>query len=174
MHVTRPHFVKLASATALFCMLALPASSGQAEIDLLASYVGEWSGEGTLVGGAEPESFRCRLTVTKGNQAKINYAGRCSLIDMNLSVSGTIAYNDEGRRYEAVMSSNAGFTGTAVGRQQGDTITFDLAEQQTDRGGNNVRIGSGIQLVGDSITVDFEVEFNNSGQLLTTSVPFSR
>jgi hypothetical protein len=28
--------------------------------------------------------------------------------------------------------------------------------------------------VGDSITVDFEVEFNNSGEVLTATVPFSR
>ena len=43
-----------------------------------------------------------------------------------------------------------------------------------DRGGNDVRIGSRITLVPDSIIVDFEVEFNNSGQILTASVPFKR
>jgi hypothetical protein len=37
-----------------------------------------------------------------------------------------------------------------------------------------VAIGSRIYLVGDSIRVDFQVEFNDSGRLLTTSVPFSR
>jgi hypothetical protein len=114
------------------------------------------------------------LTVAKGNQAKINYSGRCTLINMNLSVNGTIAFDDATRRYLAAMSSNAGFTGQAIGRRQGDRISFDLTEKQKDRGGNDVRIGSTIQLVGNSITVDFEVEFNNSGEVLTASVPFSR
>ena len=72
------------------------------------------------------------------------------------------------------MSSNAGFTGIAIGRKSGDQISFDLSERQIDRGGNDVRIGSRIQLIGDSITVDFEVEFNISGEVLTAELPFSR
>ncbi len=170
----RLHVGTAIAAIMLSGLMAAPAQSGQAELDLLTSYIGKWSGAGVLVGGKEPESFRCRLTVAKGNQAKINYAGRCSLVNMNLSVSGTIAFNDATRRYEAAMSSNAGFTGIAIGRKSGDQISFDLSERQIDRGGNDVRIGSRIQLIGDSITVDFEVEFNNSGEVLTAEVPFSR
>jgi hypothetical protein len=162
------------AAIVLSGLLAAPARSGEAELDLLTSYIGKWAGAGVLVGGKSPESFRCRLTIAKGNQAKINYSGRCTLINMNLSVGGTIAFDDASQRYQAVMSSNAGFTGLAVGRQQGDRISFDLTEKQKDRGGNDVRIGSRIQLIGNSITVDFEVEFNNSGEVLTASVPFSR
>jgi len=154
--------------------LAAPVHAGQAELELLTSYVGSWAGEGALVGGEAPEPFRCRLNVSKGNQSKINYAGRCSLVSMNLSVSGTIAFDDKSQRYQAAMSSNAGFTGMAVGRKVGDKISFDLSEKQVDRGGNDVRIGSRINLVGGKITVDFEVEFNNSGQVLTASVPFSK
>jgi hypothetical protein len=148
---------------------ALPAKAGEAELALLS-----WKGSGALVGGEKPESFRCRLGVSKGNQAKINYAGRCTLVDMTLSVSGTIAFDDKIQRYQAAMSSNAGFTGMAIGQKRGESISFDLAEKQVDRGGNNVRIGSKITLVGDQITVDFEVEFNESGDILTASVPFSR
>ncbi len=155
-------------------LFGAPAKAGQAENDLLASYVGQWNGTSALVGGASPEPFRCRLNVSKGKAAKINYAGRCTLVSMNLSVSGAIAYDDATQRYQAAMSSNAGFTGSAVGRKQGNKISFDLAERQTDRGGNNVRIGSRIMLIGDSITVDFEVEFNNSGEVLTASVPFTK
>ena len=166
-------------AAALAAMLALgtaavPVSAGQAELDRLVSYIGNWSGSGVLVGGESPEPFRCRLTIAKGNQLKINYSGRCSLINMNLSVSGTIAFDDAARRYQAAMSSNAGFTGLAVGQIEGDRISFDLAEKQVDRGGNDVRIGSRIELVGDAINIDFEVEFNNSGSVLTAEVPFSR
>ena len=170
----RRHVVTAIGAILLSGLLTAPARSGQVELDLLTSYIGKWAGAGVLVGGEAPESFRCRLTVAKGNQAKINYSGRCTLINMNLSVNGTIAFDDTTRRYLAAMSSNAGFTGQAIGRRQGDRISFDLTEKQKDRGGNDVRIGSTIQLIGNSITVDFEVEFNNSGEVLTASVPFLR
>lgn len=164
----------VALAALMSTMAVNVARAGEAELEFLSSYIGDWSGNSQLVGGMQPEPFRCRLKVSKGNQAKINYAGRCSLVDMNLSVSGTIAYDDAARRYQAAMSSNAGFAGMAVGLKWGDNITFDLDEKQIDRAGNNVRIGSKIKLIGDSITVDFEVEFNNSGEVLTASVPFAR
>ena len=111
--------------------MATPASSGP--VETLESYIGDWKGAGALVGGQNPEPFRCRLGISKGNLNKINYAGRCSLIDMNLSVSGTIAFDDKAQRYQAAMSSNAGFTGLAVGQIKGDTISFDLREKQKDR-----------------------------------------
>jgi len=171
---TLPRAVAAAVIILLAVLMSAPARSGPAELALLTSYIGDWRGEGALVGGQNPEPFRCRLTMSSGNLSKINYAGRCSLINMNLSVSGTIAYNDQAQRYEAVMSSNAGFTGLAVGRKQGDTISFDLRERQSDRGGNDVRIGSRITLSGGAIRVDYEVEFNNSGQVLTAAVPFRR
>lgn len=174
MKSTRRGLAAAIAAIMLSSLAAAPAQSGQAELDLLVSYIGDWSGEGVLVGGEEPEPFRCRLTVAKGKQAKINYAGRCSLVHMNLSVSGTIAYDDDARHYQAAMSSNAGFTGIAVGRKSGERISFDLAERQQDKGGNDVRIGSRLELFQGSITVDFEVEFNNSGEVLTARVPFSR
>lgn len=170
----RLHAVSTLGAIALAGLMSAPVFAGQAEMDVLNFYVGNWKGEGALVGGQAPEPFKCRLTMAKGNQAKINYAGRCNLVNMTLSVSGTIAYDDKIKRYQAAMSSNAGFTGIAVGQKNGEQISFDLTEKQEDRAGNDVRIGSRIMLLGDSITVDFEVEFNESGQVLTASVPFAR
>jgi hypothetical protein len=166
--------VTFITAIALSSLAAAPSQAGPLEVELLTSYVGNWSGAGVLRGGEAPEPFRCRLTIAKGKQSKINYSGRCHLINMNLSIAGTIAYDDSAQHYQAVMSSNAGFTGQAVGRTQGRGISFDLAEKQTDRGGNDVRIGSRIELVGNAITVDFEVEFNSSGEVMTASVPFAR
>jgi hypothetical protein len=154
--------------------MTAPALSGDTELALLSSYIGEWAGDSTLKGGAEDEPFRCRLKVSKGVQAKINYSGRCALVNSNLSVAGTIAFDDSSQRYLAAMSSNVGFTGQAVGTKQGDRISFDLDTQQVDRGGNQVRIGADIALSNDTITVAFEVEFNNSGEVLTANVPFSR
>lgn len=161
------------AAVALTATTAVHA--GPAELALLSSYIGEWSGSSALVGGDEPEPFSCRLTINKGNQAKINYAGRCTLVSMNLSVTGTIAFDDATRTYQAVMSSNAGYKGVAVGRVRNETITFDLAQKESDRAGNVVRLGAQITLIGsDSIRVDYEVEFNDSGEILTAGVPFTR
>jgi hypothetical protein len=165
---------RVAAIAMAVALVAGPAFAGPAELGLLTSYVGEWRGDSELVGGNKPEPFKCRLTMAKGNQAKINYSGRCTLVNMNLSVTGTISYNDKERRYEAIMSTNAGFTGLAVGRIQGDKISFKLEERQTDKGGNNIRIGSIIILEDDSITVNYEVEFNESGHVLTAMVPFAR
>ena len=172
------HVAKGINSIGLALMLvgfaAGPSFAGPNEQALLSSYVGNWRGESTLEGKDKSEPFRCRLAVTPGNSGKINYTGRCTLVNMNLSVSGTIGYADGNAQYEAVMTSNAGFTGLAVGKQSGNEIGFDLVERQKDRGGNDVAIGSKIFLVGDSIRVEFQVEFNNSGELLTASVPFSR
>lgn len=160
----------------LLAMPFLTVAPAQAagELALLESYVGSWQGEGALVGGDQPEPFRCRLTVAKGNAGKVNYTGRCALVNATLSISGTIAFNEAAKRYEAAMSSNAGFTGLAIGQERGGQISFDLRERQKDRGGSDVRIGSRIVLVDGNITVDFEVEFNNSGEVLTASVPFAQ
>jgi hypothetical protein len=155
-------------------LFSLQAQAAEAELALLESYVGSWQGEGALVGGDQPEPFRCRLSIAKGNAGKVNYTGRCALVNATLSISGTIAYNDEAKRYEAAMSSNAGFTGLAIGQQRQGQISFDLKEQQKDRAGSDVRIGSRILLANGDITVDFEVEFNNSGEVLTASVPFGQ
>ncbi|ODT67965.1 MAG: hypothetical protein ABS75_22070 [Pelagibacterium sp. SCN 63-23] len=156
-------------------MAALTPALAQGEIALLESYIGDWRGDSALVGPDKNEPFRCRLGVSKGNLGRINYTGRCTLVNATLSISGTIAYIDAQRRFEAAMSTNAGYTGLAVGQVRGEQISFDLREQQKDRAGGDVRIGARILLVGnDSITVDFEVEFNNSGEVLTASVPFNR
>ncbi len=156
-------------------MTAVAPALAQGEIALLESYIGDWRGDSALVGTDKHEPFRCRLGVSKGNLGRINYTGRCTLVNATLSISGTIAYIDAQRRFEAAMSTNAGYTGLAVGQVRGEQISFDLREQQKDRAGGDVRIGARILLVGnDSITVDFEVEFNNSGEVMTASVPFSR
>jgi hypothetical protein len=162
-------------ATVAGLAAATPAYAGPTEVALLSNYIGEWSGSSTLVGGAKPEPFTCRLTIDKGNQAKINYAGRCTVTTMNLSVTGTIAFDDASHTYQAIMGSNAGYKGTAVGGIRGDTITFDLSEKESDRAGNAVKLGAQIVLVGsNSITVNYHVEFNDSGQVLTASVPFTK
>ena len=58
--------------------------------------------------------------------------------------------------------------------KRGKDISFDLDTQQVDRGGNQVRIGADIGLRATRSRSTFEVEFNNSGEVLTANVPFSR
>ncbi len=161
-------------AVAMSVLFAVPSRAGDAEVALLRAYIGNWSGSSVLLGGQQPEAFSCRLKITQNRKTKINYAGRCSLVNMNLSVTGTIFFNDKANRYEATMRSNVGFSAAAVGLQHGDGITFNLNEKQSDRVGNAMAVSSVIELAGSQITVDFNVEFNRSGQVLTTSVPFSR
>jgi hypothetical protein len=147
--------------------------AAQADVDLLKTYVGDWKGRGTLV-GADSESVVCRMSLTPGNQQKINYAGRCALAGTQLSVNGTIAYNDAARQYEAAMTSNVTFSGIAVGQRRGDGIVFNLHERDKDEQGNDMTISAAITLAKAKITVDFQVVFTKSGDTIRAQVPFSK
>ena len=125
----RAPFASAIAAIVLAAGAVSPALAGPTEVALLSNYIGEWSGAGVLQGGDSPEPFTCRLTIDKGNQAKINYAGRCTLVNMNLSVSGTIAFDDASHTYQAIMGSNAGFKGTAIGRVKGADGSFGIGGQ---------------------------------------------
>lgn len=167
--------VVLAGLLAATPMAATPALAGAADVALLKSYIGEWRGRGTLV-GADSESVVCRLSLTPGNQDKVNYSGRCSMAGTNVSVNGTIAYNDAARRYEAAMTSNVSFTGLAIGRKQGNNIVFNLREKNKDDKGNDLTVSAAIILgnSGKAIGVDFGVVFNATGESLKASVPFTK
>lgn len=147
--------------------------AGPNEIAMLESYVGSWRGRGQLI-GAESETVVCRLSITKGNQGKVNYSGRCALAGQNVAVNGTLAYIDANRRFEAAMTTNAGFTGLAVGQKRGDGVRFDLRERETDEGGNDLQITAGIDLAASQITVDFNVVFVSSGESIKARVPFTK
>ena len=155
-------------------LLATPSRAGEAESAILRTYIGNWSGSSILRGGDQPEAFTCRLKVTQGRLVKINYAGRCSLVNMNLSVSGTIYFNDKANRYEATMRSNVGLSAGAGGVFRGGSIIFNLRETPRDRVGTPIQINSVLELSGKQITVDFTVELNRSGQTLTTTVRFQQ
>ena len=152
---------------------AAPAFAGPAEVALLKSYIGDWRGRGTLI-GASKESVVCRLSLTQGNQDKVNYSGRCTLAGTNLSVAGTIAYVDASRRYEAAMTSNATFTGIAVGQKRGSGLVFNLREREEDEEGKPMNISAQISLNANAIGVTFEVVYVESGDSLRAEVPFSR
>lgn len=156
-------------------LLVIPAAAlaGPAEEAFLESYVGNWRGAGALVGSdGSSESFTCRVAVTKGRAGRINYAGRCSVARLNLSVAGTIAYIDANRRYEAAMSSNATFAGTAVGRQQGERVVFDLRETEQDAEGRDMQVSAQVSIGGPAIGLGFS--FVSADGRSDATVDFSR
>lgn len=172
-------FGPLTRATALAGLLlaaiagSAPAIAAPADVALLKSYIGEWRGRGVLYGASE-ESVVCRLSLSQGNQDKVNYSGRCALAGTNLSVAGTLAYVDANRRFEAAMTSNATFTGIAVGQKRGSGLVFNLRERDQDEEGKDLNISAQIQLNGEAIQVVFEVVYVESGDSLRAEVPFSR
>jgi hypothetical protein len=158
----------LGSGAGLSTTLAAPA-----DVQLLQSYIGDWRGRGVLI-GADEETVVCRLSLTPGNQDKVNYNGRCTLAGTNLSVAGTVAYIEESSRYEAAMTSNATFNGIAVGEKRGTGLIFNLRERDQDEDGKDLNITSQIRLDPEAIQVTFEVVYVESGDHLRAEVPFER
>ena len=170
-------FGSLSRAVALAGLVAAggvaPALAGPAEVALLKSYIGDWRGRGVLI-GANTETVVCRMSLTQGNQDKVNYSGRCSLAGTQLSIAGTMAYVEASRRYEAAMTSNATFTGLAIGQKRGSGLIFNLRERDEDEEGKDLTITAQIGLRQDAIDVIFEVVYVESGDSLRAEVPFSK
>lgn len=152
--------------------VATPALAATAEIEMLKSYLGNWKGKGTLT-GANTETVVCKLALTAGNDDKINYSGRCTLAGSNLAVNGTLAYIVSKKRYEAAMTSNATFTGIAVGKRQGNGVVFNLRERDTTEG-QDMTISADISLNGGAINVAFHVVDNKTGNSIRAKVPFAK
>lgn len=166
--------IAAAGLVATSMVAAAPAHAAKADVELLKSYIGDWKGKGVLV-GAESETVVCRLSLTQGNNDKVNYSGRCAMAGTNLSINGTIAYIDATRRYEAAMTSNAGFSPQpAVGKRQGNGIVFSMRERGEDEAGNEMTITASIALQPGKINVDMNVVFNATGDSLKATVPFSK
>ncbi|HHY49724.1 MAG TPA: hypothetical protein GYA10_08265 [Alphaproteobacteria bacterium] len=166
--------VAIVGLSAAGCLAATgPVFAGKAEVAMLQSYVGSWKGRGQLI-GAESESVVCRMTISPGNDDKVNYSGRCALAGQTVAVNGTLAYIDAKRRFEAAMTTNAGFTGLAIGQKSGGGVVFNLREKEQDDQGNDLQITAGITLTEARITVDFNVVFLETGDTISASVPFTK
>jgi len=174
MRTTRP---LLRALTLAGLLIAAPAAApavmaAPADVALLKSYIGEWRGRGTVTGD-QSETVVCRLQLREGNSDKVNYSGRCAIAGTNLSVNGTLAYIDELGRYEAAMTSNASFSGIAVGQKRGNSLVFNLRERERSEG-EDVTITAQIALNGGSISVEFQVVYESSGDVIRANVPFSK
>ena len=171
-------FGPLSRATVLGAVLVastlLPAFADSPEMTVLASYIGTWSGKGTLKGD-QKEDVTCKMQLVKGNGDKINYNGRCSLAGAQIAIYGTIAWVADKHHYEAAMTSGiGGFNGVAIGQRQGSNVVFDLQQRANDNEGNDVSISSTVLLSGPSISVDFHATFNKTGYKVDASIPFSK
>jgi len=152
---------------------AAPAYAAPADVALLKSYIGEWRGRGVLE-GANSESVVCRLSLSDGNQDQVVYKGRCTLAGSQLSVAGTLIYAEASKRFEAAMSSNAAFTGVAIGQKRGNNLVFDLREREKDDEGKEFSIQAQILLGSDAIQVTFDITYVESGDTMQAAVPFTR
>ena len=150
-----------------------PAFAAPADVALLKSYIGDWRGRGTL-SGASKESVVCRLSLSQGNDDKVNYSGRCTLAGTQLSINGTLAYVEASRRFEAAMTYNATFSGLAVGQKRGNGLVFNLREREKDDEGKEFNISADITLTPDAIAVGFNVVYVESGETIRADVPFSK
>jgi hypothetical protein len=50
--------------------LVTPSMAGPEQHAMLLGFIGDWRGEGALVGGDRNEPFRCRLSITQGNSPR--------------------------------------------------------------------------------------------------------
>lgn len=154
---------------------AAPIVAAEQDVALIKSYVGGWRGRGEIVWGdsGETETILCRMTVEDSAPTKIGVDGRCSLAGATLNMLGTIAYVEENRRYEAIVSSNTQFSGIAVGRRSGENLTFALEDYKGDD--NAVYdISAQIDLTGDEINVSMSITNKSKGDTTTADVPFAR
>ncbi|WP_375452080.1 hypothetical protein [uncultured Devosia sp.] len=154
-------------------MAAGSAFAAPVDVALLKSYVGEWRGRGTLT-GAETETVVCRMSLKDGNDEKVNYSGRCTLAGTTLSINGTLAYIDASARFEAAMTSNATFSGIAVGQKRGRGLVFNLRERDQDEDGRDISITADITLTAQQIDVGFQVVYVETGESLRAEVPFTK
>lgn len=165
--------VALAGLLVSMGAIATPAFAAPADVALLKSYIGEWRGRGTLT-GADTETVVCRLSLKEGNSDKVNYSGRCTLAGTNLAINGTLAYVEASKRFEAAMTTNATFTGIAVGQKRGNGLAFNLRERDQDEEGKEINISANITLSSDAINVSFEVVYVATGESMRAQVPFSK
>lgn len=153
-------------------MLSTPALSAQADLDLLKSYVGDWRGRGTVDRQGNEESVVCKLGVASNGVTKVTLSGACSLAGGKLVWNGTMAYVPEQDRYIAIISSNAAYSGQAVGKRGNKGIVFDLREIDDKDGKRDVSVA--LALREDVINVDLKVTDAKTGRITHAKVPLSK
>ncbi len=168
---SKPIILAMLLCSALF--ITPPAFSAQKDVDLLNSYIGNWKGSGKLLTDGNSETIRCKLSVTDSPGSKIGYKGRCAVAGANISIAGTMAFIEEKKRFEAVMSSSTSFSGVAIGNRIKNGINFYLKDRNAETG-DKYEIKSSIDLNGDIIGINFSVTNTTTNRVIKAKIPFSK
>ena len=160
---------------ALAVAQAAPALSSQKDLDLLNSYVGDWSGRGIMGTGDSQETVKCSLAVTSSTQVSVNFNGRCALAGGTVSLKGTMKYAEERNRFEAVLNSNVKFLEgqIAVGRRTSAGLVFTMRPTNPDTN-SDLDVAVDMALKNGVITVDAKVTDTASGAQTSAKVPLEK
>ena len=161
---------------ALALVQAAPTLAAQRDVDLLQSYVGSWTGRGTMGSGDNEETVKCSLAVTSGNMpTRVQFNGRCALAGGTVSLKGTMGFIEERNRFEAILNSDITFLQgqTAIGRRSGSGIVFTMRPSNPDTN-SDLDIAVDMALKSGIITVDAKVTDTASGNSTTAKVPLEK
>jgi hypothetical protein len=170
--------IRLALVLAATLGLANAASAAPADVALLQSYAGNYTGMGTLsgatgstLGSSMPQAVRCRLSLQPAAGGKVNYTGRCSLSGASFSMSGIFAFT--GGHFVAAMSSSSGETASVIGQKRNGGVVF-TSKQQDVTGGRSRTVSSSLTLARGTLQVDFTAVDDKTGAVTSGSIPFTK
>jgi hypothetical protein len=164
----------MALAIASLWVLATVGASEAAPSDVvfLQSYVGNYTGSGTVSGSDGAETVRCKLRVQLAKtEGTVNYAGRCSVAGGSFAMSGAIAF--VGGQYLAAMSSSMGVSGSIVGQKRRGGVAFAVRKDDVSADHDRT-IDSTLVLAGGGISVEFKSVDNKTGGTTTGSLAFAK
>jgi hypothetical protein len=152
-----------------------PALSAQRDIDLLQSYVGDWSGKGSLGTVDGEETVKCSLAVTSSSPTRVQFNGRCAIAGGTVSLKGTMGFIEERGRFEAVLNSNVNFlqNQVAVGRRSGSGLVFTMQPTNPDTDAD-LNVDVDLALKNGIISVNAKVTDTASGNSTTAKVPLEK
>ena len=143
----RMRYLLPAAVAATIALSAMPALAGDAESAFLSKLAGTWTGTG-VVTGTDTGSIACKM-ILKFAAGKLGFNGKCDVGDLGppQSVSGTIAYSDKTKHYEAKGNGQ-----TSVGTKSGSTLTFVTKLRQMGAAGTST-----MKLSAGSIVIDADI-----------------
>lgn len=160
---------------ALALVQAAPAFAAQRDLEILQTYVGDWSGRGTMGAGDNEETVVCSLKVTSARESTVTFDGKCAFAGARVSLKGAMGFVEERNRFEAVLNSDVGFLQDkiAIGKRSGSGIVFTM--RPTDPETNaELDVAVDLALKNGIITFHAKVTDVASGATTTANVPLEK
>jgi hypothetical protein len=154
-------------------LLAAPSAAVADGYAALLSYEGRFSGSGTAVyeNGAT-DRVDCRLGLEAGARGRMYLRDTaCTVAGTRITLQGVMAFVPDGR-YEAAVTSNAGFSGGAVGTGDASGIRFTIDDGRI--GDGSLALSATFVLAGDAVGVEMAITSNVSGAVTRVTVPMGR